>query len=102
MDDSMPVCLSQSLTDLCDYLDRSGDGQRLREHEPAERLAFDQFHDDVGLTLVRLAVVVNGGDVWVRKRGNRARFTQETGAKVRRIGMTAQVEHFDGHPPAQH
>src|SRR5437588_151954 len=95
------VSFRESFGDLLDDLYRTRNGQAFVPHQVYQRLAFDQFHHDIGLSLRGLSVIVNVGDVLMRERRDRARFAQKAGAKVLVTRTALAVQSLDGNATLQ-
>jgi hypothetical protein len=101
MDYTVMMRFSQRFGDLFDDLDSAPDGQLLSQDEIAERLAFDQLHHNIRFAVVRLAVVVNGSNVWVRQRRNGARFAQKSRSKLG-VMPSPRMKSLDCYTPPEH
>ncbi len=82
MDDAATVRRRERRRHIHDDLDRAREADPITHQQFAERPPRDQFHHDVGLPRFGLAIVVDGGDVPVRDRGDGAGLAQETRAVV--------------------
>ena len=96
------VSFREGLGDLLHNLYRSRNDQGLSFHQFDERLAFNQFHYDIRLSLSGLSVIVDVGYVLVRECRDGARFAQKAGAKMLITRTALAVQGFDGDATLQY
>jgi hypothetical protein len=98
VNDVVPVRAGESLGHADDDLNSPLERKRARFHAVAQRLSLNQFHDDIGLARLGLAVIVDGRDVLVIERGSGAGLAQEAGAS---LVLIHGREEFDRDVPAE-
>src|SRR5881396_766879 len=100
MNDAVTVGFGERLGNLAYDLDGSRNREGIFLHQVAKRLALDQLHDDVGLAAFGLAIVMNRGDMRMRKGGDGACFPKKADAKMRVLRVAVGMQGLDGHTSA--
>src|ERR1051326_2564895 len=103
MNNVMPVRFSKGFSNIFDEFERLRKRQFTITHKAAERLPVNPLHNNVRLTLLRLAVVVDGRDMGVRESREGMRLTQESRAQVLpvRTGCVSILQELNGSAPPQ-